>query len=193
MNTQEIDQKAEFLRQQLGGLIVAFPTDEADPYSKFAVVVYTGDGFRAFPKPLDVSEAAAGIASMVEGLDENGHRVDFDREVRFLVGATQFNGPNVLMRRLREDSRNYDSRRMEDLGSETAFTPRGFVNPPPLKWEASIHRHGRSFGTRQRGCHPSFPDPLGWTGSWIPGHLPGTSSRRRPLPFGSCRLSQYYS
>ncbi|HHY67906.1 MAG TPA: hypothetical protein GX517_12070, partial [Alicyclobacillus sp.] len=127
MNTRQIEKRAEFLRQQLGGLIFAFPINEEDPYSKFAVVVYTGDGFRAFPEPLDVSEAAAGIASIVEGLEENGHRVDFDREVRFLVGATQLNGPNVLMRRLRENSRHYDYRRIDDMGGETAFTPRGFL------------------------------------------------------------------
>ncbi|ADG06791.1 MULTISPECIES: hypothetical protein [Kyrpidia] len=53
MNLLEIEKKAEFLRQQLGGLIFAFLIDEGDPYSKFAVVVYTGDGFRTFPEPLD--------------------------------------------------------------------------------------------------------------------------------------------
>ncbi|ADG05887.1 hypothetical protein Btus_1156 [Kyrpidia tusciae DSM 2912] len=39
MNTQEIEKKAEFLRQQLGGLIFAFPINEEDPYPRYAVTL----------------------------------------------------------------------------------------------------------------------------------------------------------
>lgn len=102
-NLKAIEKKAEALRHQLGGKIFAFPINEFDPFSKYAVTMFSGKKFHTFPEPLDISAAAAGVATTLESFKKNGWDADYSRNVRFISYEAQMNAPHVTMRRLKND------------------------------------------------------------------------------------------
>lgn len=103
MNPKEIEKKAEDLRKQLGGTIFAFPINEADPLSKYAVVMYAGEKYHVYPECTDVSQAAVGVKTILEQLAKHGMDADYQRNVRFIHYEAQMNAPSVTMRRLKKD------------------------------------------------------------------------------------------
>jgi hypothetical protein len=100
-----IEQNAEELKKQLGGRIFAFPVNEQDPFSKYAVTMYTEEKWITYPNSLDISEAAAGINLLLETLEKEGHDADYGRNVRFVSYQAQVDAPNVTMRRLKKEVR----------------------------------------------------------------------------------------
>lgn len=102
MNIQQIEETAETLKSQVGGTIFAFPIDDRDPFSKYAVTMYTGEEYKTFPDTLVFEEAADGVAQLLEGLKENGFDADYERNVRFVSYEAQVNAPSVTMRRLKK-------------------------------------------------------------------------------------------
>ncbi len=104
MNKQGIEKKAEELRKQLGGIIFAFPIDEVDPFSKYAVVMYAGGMYHIYPDAADISLAAVGVKTILEQLELHGEDADYQRNVRFISCEAQMNAPSVTMRRLKKDN-----------------------------------------------------------------------------------------
>lgn len=102
MNFSTIETRAAEMRRRLGGTIFSFPINENDPGSKYAVTIFVGPGFRTFPTPLTIEEAAAGVRETLEGMKELGMGGSFEHDVRFVVGEAQMNAPNVTMRRLKK-------------------------------------------------------------------------------------------
>lgn len=92
---------AKKIRKSFGGSIFAFPIDIEDQFSKYAVVVNLHGKYFVFPEASDVSEAAEGVITVLEELRKAGYELDFDRDVRFIVGENQLNAPDVRMRRLK--------------------------------------------------------------------------------------------
>lgn len=109
LNINEIQKRAEKMRQQVGGTIFGFPINEADPLSKYAVTVYTVAGYNTYPEPLTIQEAAAGILETLNGFKENGMDDDYERNVRLVSYDAQLNAPDVTMRRLRNTPRVFNS------------------------------------------------------------------------------------
>lgn len=104
MNTMEIEKKAIELKGRVGGKIFAFPVNEQDPFSKYAVTMFTGEDFKTFPDALDISEAASGIQQILHSLKEEGLDSDYERLVRFVSYEAQINAPSVTMRRLKKEN-----------------------------------------------------------------------------------------
>lgn len=120
MNVTEIEQKADAIKKQHGGKIFAFPIDEQDPFSKYAVTMFTGWEYKTFPNLLGMEEAAAGVAQILESLRENGLDADFERNVRMVSYDAQFNAPSVTMHRLKKEAGIKPS---GDLKEGTDITP----------------------------------------------------------------------
>ena len=140
LDIAEIEKKAIDYRQQLGGKYFAFPVDPFDSASKYAIVVFTVDHFHTFPHPLTVEEAAAGLRSLIEEVEQEiGRKVIYDQEVRFISYAAQMDGPNITMRRLKKSGeftcqtggylkRGEDVTESEEVGeTKYLFTGRGLV------------------------------------------------------------------
>lgn len=104
MNLIEIEKRAENIRQQLGGKIFAFPIKEDDPYSKYAVAMYTGKKFITYPNLMTIEEAAAGIRLTLKAFEQEGWDADYDQNVRFVSYDAQVNAPSVTMRRLKKEN-----------------------------------------------------------------------------------------
>lgn len=103
MDIQAVEQRATELMDRVGGRIFAFPLDEQDPYSKYAVTMHDGVGFKTFPEPLVIEEAASGVAEILKGLASIGADADYERNVRFVSYEPQMNAPSVTMRRLKKE------------------------------------------------------------------------------------------
>jgi hypothetical protein len=113
MHIQEIEKRAAQLKEQLGGKIFAFPVNDADPFSKYAIAMDLGGGhFKTYPKPMTINEVAACIKMLLEGLKEEGVNVDYSRDVRFISYQAQMDSPDVTMRRLKKS--NVDKVLMEN-------------------------------------------------------------------------------
>lgn len=108
-----IEKKANELKSQLGGRIFAFPVNEQDPFSKYAVTMYN-EKWITYPNSLDISEAADGIKILLETLEEEGHDADYGRNVRFISYQAQIDAPNVTIHRLKKDTSNYSVAPLED-------------------------------------------------------------------------------
>lgn len=127
----QIEQKAAELRARVGGSIFAFPIDEEDPLSKYAVVMYTGKEYRAYPEAMHVSEASAGILLIIEALEKEGFDFDYDRDVRLIAYQNQLDAPDVAMRRLKRECESprilKDKEDIVESEGETYVTPRGML------------------------------------------------------------------
>jgi hypothetical protein len=103
LNIRDIEKKAREMKGRLGGKIFAFPINEKDPFSKYAVSIWIeGNTFNTFPEPLDISEAAAGVNETLKGFKSEGWDSDYERNVRFISHQAQINAPDVTMRRLKK-------------------------------------------------------------------------------------------
>lgn len=94
--------RAKELHRALGGSIFAFPIDIEDQFSKYAVVIYLEGKYFVYPEATDISEATVGIATILKELTKAGYNLNFERDVRFLIGEKQLNAPDVRMRRLKK-------------------------------------------------------------------------------------------
>lgn len=131
MNTKTIEKKASKLKRELGGTIFAFPIEEDNPYSKYAISIYTGGGFSTYPEPLTIEEAAASIKSTLEAYKKTGLKADYDKHVRFVSYEPQVNSPSVTMRRLRKaeaSQRIFEPEKdVIPNGEDFNFTARGVI------------------------------------------------------------------
>lgn len=103
LNIQEIEQKVKESKQQMGGKIFAFPINEEDPFSQYAVAIWIeGDAFKVFPEPLTISEAAAAVNETLKGFKSEGWDADYERNVRFFSHEAQINAADITMRRIKK-------------------------------------------------------------------------------------------
>lgn len=110
MNKKRMQQKAEQLRRKVGGKIFAFPIEEENPFSEYAVVVFMANQYHIYPKAGDISHAALGVLTILEQLVEAGMKANYSDDVRLVSYEAQMNAPDVRMRRLRNDSSLYSTR-----------------------------------------------------------------------------------
>jgi hypothetical protein len=101
MAEQAIIQKATEFHKQLGGTIFAFPIEENNPHSEYAVVVYAGNQYFVYPQASDVSLAASGVVTVLDLMKQAGLAIDYENDVRFISYKIQIDAPNVVMRRLK--------------------------------------------------------------------------------------------
>ncbi|WP_407308786.1 hypothetical protein [Desulfosporosinus sp. SB140] len=104
MNEARTIEKAKQLRKELGGTIFAFPLEEDNPFSPYGVVVFAGGQYFAYPNATDISEAAAGVLTILEEMKKHGFDTDYERNVRLISYQAQMDAPSVPMRRLRKSS-----------------------------------------------------------------------------------------
>jgi hypothetical protein len=104
MNIFEIEKKATELMGEVGGKIFAFPINEQDPFSLYAVTMWTGAEFKTFPQTFGMEEAASGIKHILDTLKKEGLDSNYERLVRFVSYEAQINAPSVTMRRLKKGS-----------------------------------------------------------------------------------------
>lgn len=102
MNIKSITKKAKQLKNELGGRIFAFPIEENNPFSKYAITYLTHNQYITYPEALSINEVASAIQYTIEGLNENGANVEYEADVRFLSYEAQVNAPDVTMRKLKK-------------------------------------------------------------------------------------------
>lgn len=107
-----IKEKAVELQEQLGGSIFAFPIDEQDPFSKYAVVVYVGGLYHTYPTAENISGAALGVKTILEEFKKIGQDVSFEKDVRLVSYQAQVDAPDVTMRRLKKG--NFDGPALQE-------------------------------------------------------------------------------
>lgn len=100
MNIKAIKQKAKKVQKRYGGFIFAFPVEEENPFSKYAVVIDTGLKFMVFPELLDITETAQCVLEATNILNRYKPNVTYEKDVRFIFHEAQKNAPSVTMRRL---------------------------------------------------------------------------------------------
>ncbi|AOK91974.1 hypothetical protein [Paenibacillus polymyxa] len=99
---EELKAIAADMHKQLGGKIFAFPIEEENPLSKFAVAAFNGKDYSVYPNAMTIEEAAAGILEVLNGFKEEGWDHDYERNVRFVSCQAQIDAPSVTMRRLKK-------------------------------------------------------------------------------------------
>lgn len=101
LQTQSIARAKQY-RENLGGTIFAFPIQEDDPFSSYAIVMYAGGQYFAYPNATDISEAASGILILLEEMKKSGMDADYERNVRLISLQVQMDAPSTTMRRLKK-------------------------------------------------------------------------------------------
>lgn len=101
---QEIKDKAKALRENLGGTIFAFPIEENNPFSEYAVVVFQQGEYFVYPQASDISLAANGVMHILDLFKKEGIEASYENDVRFISHQAQMDAPNVTMRRLKKES-----------------------------------------------------------------------------------------
>lgn len=96
--------KANQLKERLGGTIFSFPIEEDNPFSSYAIVMYAEDQYFVYPSSTDISEAAAGILTLLEEMKKNGMDADYERNVRLISHQPQMDAPSTVMRRLKKEN-----------------------------------------------------------------------------------------
>ncbi|TQS01401.1 hypothetical protein [Paenibacillus ottowii] len=104
---EELKARAADMHKRLGGTIFAFPIEEENPLSKYAVAVFNGKDYSVYPNAMTIEEAAAGILEVLNGFKEEGWDHDYERNVRFALYQSQVDAPSVTMRRLKKGKGNY--------------------------------------------------------------------------------------
>ncbi|GBF78274.1 hypothetical protein PA598K_06892 [Paenibacillus sp. 598K] len=99
MNEQQIIQKANLVREAIGGLIIGFPIEEQSPSSPYAVAVFLNGDCKLFPNLGDISDTAEAIFAIMEACEEEGIKINFDQHVRLITYVAQLKAPDVRMRR----------------------------------------------------------------------------------------------
>lgn len=127
-----IETCADDMRRRHGGTIFSFPVEPENPFSEYAVTVFTGEGYKTFPNSLNIQNAAGGIHQILEGFKKSGIDADYGRNVRLASYEAQVNAPDVTMRRLKKE--NVFSRTLNESadvspidGGEYAVSARGLI------------------------------------------------------------------
>ena len=94
--------KAKQIKEQLGGMIFAFPVEEDNPFSAYAVVMCVGGQYFVYPKAADISEASVGVLTVLDELKKRHMATDYSKDVRFISCQAQMDAPSVTMRRLKK-------------------------------------------------------------------------------------------
>lgn len=102
MNNSEMIAEAANMKRSLGGEIFAFPTQAADPFSRYGVVVYAGNKYHVYPEAMNISEAAQGVLIIIEEYRKIGKVINYEKDVRLVTFEAQMNAPDITMRRLRK-------------------------------------------------------------------------------------------
>lgn len=110
MNKPEIIRKTKKLMDELGGTIFAFPVEEENPFSKYAVVVYAGGKYHVYPEAGNISLAATGVLTIIEEFNKIGKRVTYQKDARLISHSAQINASDVTMRRLRNNPDYFEKR-----------------------------------------------------------------------------------
>jgi len=109
---------AKQLKERLGGTIFAFPTEEDNPFSAYAVVRYANGEYFAFPDAINIAEASAGVLATLKGLREIGLDADYERNVRIVSYQAQMDAPSTVMRRLKKENITKPFFRGTDISEE---------------------------------------------------------------------------
>jgi hypothetical protein len=99
---EQLKLKAKGFRESLGGTIFAFPVEEDNPFSAYAIVVYRAGSYFVYPQATDISIAAAGVLTLLEEFKKIGVSVDYEKDVRLMSFQAQMDAPDVTMRRLKK-------------------------------------------------------------------------------------------
>lgn len=96
---------AKAIRERAGGIIFAFPIEENNPFSSYAVVVYMAEADKYFvcPKAEDISLASAGVLQIMELFRKEGIKINYDRDVRLVSYQAQMDAPSTVMRQLKKE------------------------------------------------------------------------------------------
>ena len=97
-----IQRRAAEIREQTGGTIFAFPVEEENPYSFYAVVVYLGGLYHVYPQAENVANAAQGVTVILEQLKKLGFAKSYENDVRFICYPAQINAPSTIMHQLKK-------------------------------------------------------------------------------------------
>lgn len=100
MDKSKVLKVAAKLKQETGGIIFGFPTDENDPFSKYTVVVFSGGKYHVYPEAENIQLAAVGVNTIIECFRKVGKNIIFSRDVRLVSYDAQMKAPDVTMRRL---------------------------------------------------------------------------------------------
>ena len=99
---EKVKLRAKEIRESLGGTIFAFPIEEDNPFSAYAVVVYREGMYFVYPRVTNISEAALGVTTILDLLKKEGLPVNYEKDVRLISYQTQMDAPDVTMRRLKK-------------------------------------------------------------------------------------------
>lgn len=102
IDEQRIKDIARHMREHLGGSIFAFPIEEDNPFSQYAIVLYAGGIYHVYPTASDVSLAAVGVTTILESMQKEGLASNYEEAVRFISYQAQMDAPDVTMRRLKK-------------------------------------------------------------------------------------------
>lgn len=102
MDKKEIIEMARKLRKQVGGFILAFPIEDENPFSEYAVVVYEGNQYFVYPQANNLQFAAVGINAIISSYEKTGKKINFKRDVRLVSYEPQINAPDITTRRIRD-------------------------------------------------------------------------------------------
>lgn len=97
-------ERAKHYRESVGGTIFSFPLEEDNPFSPYAIVMYAGGQYFAYPDATDISEAAGGIFTLLEEMKKSGMDADYERNVRMISHQAQMDAPSTTMRRLKKEN-----------------------------------------------------------------------------------------
>ncbi|MDD2212181.1 MAG: hypothetical protein PHW39_02870 [Syntrophomonadaceae bacterium] len=99
---EKVKSRAKEIRESLGGTIFAFPIEEDNPFSAYAVVVYQEGMYFVYPRATNISEAALGVLTILEEFKKIGVSVNYEKDVRLMSYQAQMDAPDVTMRRLKK-------------------------------------------------------------------------------------------
>lgn len=102
LQTQSIA-KAKQFRETIGGTIFAFPIEEDNPFSSYAIVMYHGGQFFSYPQADNLPAVSAGIFLLLELLKKTGKDADYERNVRLISYQAQMDVPSTVMRKLKRE------------------------------------------------------------------------------------------
>ena len=97
-------ERAKQLKEQFGGTIFSFPIEESNPFSAYAVVMYAGGQYFAYPDATDISMASAGVLILLEELKKIGQDANYERNVRLVSYQAQMDAPSTVMHRLKKEN-----------------------------------------------------------------------------------------
>lgn len=131
MDESQVIEMAKALRERAGGMIFAFPIEEDNPFSKYAVVVYMAEAghYHVYPNAVDISVAASGVFTIMDLFKKEGIDIDYERDVRLVSYEAQINAPSTVMWPFRKELQKYN-------------TPKRSFNSPKDDGEILLYAQG---------------------------------------------------